>query len=451
MSNSITSCTESFFSKFYIENPTTKKIGEIITVAIGVIAMLAVVGGLGIHYGGLQPGALKPLQLFVGGGIVGPLAIFFAYCIGKGESIYSVKTFDEFREALGGTNDTGNVIDDPEDLDYVQDGLKDLEHHKAFTHKNHETAKAEFSKTMDLFKWGDVDYPCSGEIEDLESLENQELNTSLFHFSATNGVQGDIPRSSKDTKNIHVYQVASQYNAAEAPNPGTPPIGEAMDSSKNDKTQGPLAQRTNPAVFELVTAFLTHLGFNMLEHVLPSAGKTYQKGPIQHGYLCPDSTNIELLTEEFKANYSKAEYVCYPSQSSCWNGAEQPVYLLLQAAPAIGYANLGGANTDELQKYAALANYLALFRQGVALAEEQEKEQPVVLHATAVGGGVFGNSQDNLLWGFKMAALAMQEEMAQVNVHVQLESYQGKRDEAIGHIAQELKIPNGDRIGDSQQ
>lgn len=239
--------------------------------------------------------------------------------------------------------------------------------------------------------------------------------------------------------------MASQYNAGESANCKlTPPIGGAMEKSEHDASQGPLAQRTNPLIFELVTAFLTHLGFNMYDRVIPSAGKTYEAGaPIEHGYLRPVDETLAQLTDELVRNFSEAEYVCYSSCADEWGEGSLPVYLLLQAAPYPGAPELT-RSCEQLQKYAALANYLALFREGIALAQELGK--PVVVHATAVGGGVFGNETKNLQWGFEKAALALQTQMKAAGVIVQLEAYQGTGAES--EIAKALNIPHKPRVGD---
>lgn len=314
-----------------------------------------------------------------------------------------------------------------------------------FKDKSQQHAKDVFSRAMKELLDANVDFPRAGPIENPESLSGK-LDADIFQLSITNGVQNDIPCSSLDQEHIHVYQVASQYNAAEATAAFTPGVGKAMSLSMRDATQGPLAQRTNPIAFELVTAFLTHLGFNMLDTALPSAGKTYQEGaPIEHGYLCPDDANIESLTEEFKTHFSEAEFVCYSSYSTSWSGS-QPVYLFLQAAPAIGYATKLTKSSDELQKYVALANYLALFRKGITLAKETNK--PVVLHATEVGGGVFKNNSFNLQWGFEKAALTLQAEMKSCQVFVQVEAFQ--KASHMQKFVDTLNIPTKSRIGDSK-
>eukprot|EP01066_Platyproteum_vivax_P015816 Platyproteum_vivax@DN6940_c0_g1_i2.p1 len=115
------------------------------------------------------------------------------------------------------------------------------------------------------------------------SCESQ-LDKSMFYWSSTKGVQKDIAAAWNDS-DLHVFSVASQHNCAEAPSISTPDMGAAMKTSNGDLTQGPLAQRNNPVLFEFVTDFLTHLGYNTLEYALPSAGKTYTTSYIQHGYL----------------------------------------------------------------------------------------------------------------------------------------------------------------------
>lgn len=324
----------------------------------------------------------------------------------------------------------------------ISTALKEMDR-EFFKDKSQHRAKEVFSYAMRELLQGVVYFPKAGPLENPESLSGK-LDRDVFQVSKTKGVELDIPRSSTDSQHIHVYQIASQYNAAEAPSPFTPPIGEAMEKSEYDHTQGPLAQRTNPIAFELVTAFLTHLGFNMLSEALPLAGKTYEEGsPIEHGYLRPSGKTIKTLTEEFKEKFSEAEYVCYSSLSPSWGEDSQPVYIQLQAAPAIGYI-FDNIESDELQKYAALANYLALFRQGLNLASESGK--PVVLHAAAVGGGVFFNTSPNLQWGFQKAALALQKEMRDAKVFVQLEAFNGAG--AMQEIAEDLTIPAKPRIGD---
>lgn len=318
-----------------------------------------------------------------------------------------------------------------------------------FKNKSQELAKELFTLVMrdlDL----EVDFPMAGEVNIgyLQGLEG-DLDKSVFHHSTTEeGIGTDLILSSRDPFHLHVYQICSQYNASEAPSPFTPSIGEAMKSSGEDRTQGPLAQRTNPKVFELVTAFLTHFGFNMLARVLPSAGKTYVNGdPIEHGYLRPNNGNVSRLGEEFTQNFSKAEYVCYSSKPIDFSHQKQyPIKVFLQAAPAIGYSPNLSQDTSDLQKYAALANYLAIFRYGIELANKNPI--PVVLHIAAVGLGVFGNELTNVQWAFKQAALLLQNQM-KGKVTVQIEDYSPSQNRPMLNLARNLGLElNRPRIGD---
>jgi len=291
-----------------------------------------------------------------------------------------------------------------------------------FVDKSQKRAEETFHHVMGALLKSEVYYPQACAVENLEGLTGS-LDRTVFSLSATGGVENDIPTAAKDGDRLHVFQVASQYNASEAPNPCTPKVGFAMSLSEGDYTQGPLAQRTNPKAFELGTALLTNLGFNMLERVLPSAGTTYTPGaPIQHGYLRPTNGNIGQLEEEFRQNYSKAKYVCYSSRPDHWQDTRHPVYIFLQAAPAIAYSVREISNkSDDLQKYASLANFLAFFKFGIELAKE--KNQPIRMHVTAVGCGIFGNKTENFQWGFEKAALLFQNQLKAHHVSIQLDAF----------------------------
>jgi len=326
-----------------------------------------------------------------------------------------------------------------------------------FLDKNQERAKKVFSFALGEILGNEVFFPTSSlphsislqGVNDIEAVSGS-IDHSIFRLCSTQGVQNDIPKSSCDNHHIHVYQVASQYNCSEAPSPFTPPVGEAMLCSEHDRTQGPLAQRTNPAAFELVTAFLTHLGFNMLENVLPKEWNTYtEESPVVHGYLRPNNQNLDRMVNEFEDHFQKLESVCYGSAVKNWVDSSRvanTVYILLQAAPAIGYCNrdIDPEETQDLQKLAAFANYVALFNAGIQLAKQHQK--PVVLHATAVGGGVFQNQTPYIQFGFEKAALILQKQMKEVGAMVQLEAFRNTG--VVKEMADRLKISSGKRIGE---
>lgn len=314
-----------------------------------------------------------------------------------------------------------------------------------FENKSQVRAKQVFSEKMG----GGivVAYPKACQV-DVNVIPNAALDQNVFHYSRTFGVQYDISVSSFHADCHHIYQVASQYNCSEAPDRFTPEVGRAMQTSEYDRTQGPLAQRTNPDAFESVNAYLTHLGFNMLNEVLPEGQTTYGQGSwVEHGYLCPKDDTIEDITRAFRENYHKAEYVCYKSLPIA--GSNNPVSIFLQSAPAVArnYSvelNVE-TNTDELEKYAALANFLALFNYGIQYAEQNEGQgRAVVLHVAAVGLGAFGNKVENYEWGFKKAAQHFQGRMRELGIKVQLESY-GDYSPLIA-LSERLNIPLRDRI-----
>ncbi len=296
-----------------------------------------------------------------------------------------------------------------------------------FQDKSHERAKKIFKYVYTLFFNLDVKFVNPRTLRsptiDLASLQDIVL------VVPTHGVEHDIPKAARQHKIKHLYQVASQANAAEAPNPFTPGIGTAMTISECDKTQGPLAQRTNPHAFELVLAFLTHLGFNMFEHSLPSAGKTHEvNSGIADGYLRPSKATIGQLSKEMEKNLSKSEYVVYQSKL----GEGNPVDLILQAAPAIGYSpelfdalplsTEQARQLNELEHSAAFANFSALFEHAIQVASQPGSPQ-VVVHLNAPGTGVFQNKPENLMLALKNALLLHGKDLRKWLIKIHLEVY----------------------------
>jgi len=311
------------------------------------------------------------------------------------------------------------------DHNKVVNVLKALDILGLFKTKSHELAKKTFKDAMKHLGLGVTYLDATG--WNHEPLKGN-LDNSIFRWSATNGVENDIPIASCDKGRVHIFSVASQYNAAEAPSPFTPPVAKAMEKSTYDHTQGPLAQRTNPVVFELVTAFLTNLGFNMVEYVLPSAGSTHEVGStIEHGYLRPNNQNIDELATEMQNHFQKLEVPCYESRPT---PSGDSVFLMLGAAPAIGYSRGLTSNSQKLQYYAFLANFTAQFKQTLLLLDENPTKE-VVLHVTGTGLGVFGCDHHSFADAFKQAALEFQTKLKKTDqnrVHVQLEAYKGKDD-----------------------
>jgi hypothetical protein len=337
---------------------------------------------------------------------------------------------EDHQKVISGALDSAGLAVGPkyfsaEDHQKVVTMLGDLNLLGLFKTKSHEMAKKTFKDAMEQLGLGVTYLNATGWAhKEMEGV----LDPSIFRWSATTGVQHDIPAASSDKGRVHIFSVASQYNAAEAPSPFTPPVGKAMEKSTYDNTQGPLAQRTNPVAFELVTAFLTNLGFNMMEYVLPSAGSTHKQGSaIQHGYLRPSNQNIDDLSNEMQNHFKKLEVPCYESRPT---PSGESVYLMLGAAPAIGYSHGLTRDSRNLQYYAFLANFTAQFKQTLQLLDENPTKE-IVLHVTGTGLGVFGCNHKVFEAAFKQAALEFQTKLKkpdQNRVHVQLEAYKGKGD-----------------------
>lgn len=253
------------------------------------------------------------------------------------------------------------------------------------------------------------------EIENFEFRLPDEIK-QIVSWERTDGVQYDILKASYDEQAMHLFSVASQYNCAEASGDWTPPKGQAMARSEHDWTQGPLAQRTNPIAFELVTAFLTHLGFNMMDKALPeSVGKTYPteevkarqdgKTTILNGYLQPAGwfynasetkqqaaqQNLKEVVDYLESHIGSFETVCYSSTPQ--NGGNNPVCLILAAAPNIS-APFYGPEVSRLEYLSARANLTTQLQQVIHLSN-LHPQKDIVLHATMPGLGVFGNHPVN--------------------------------------------------------
>lgn len=312
--------------------------------------------------------------------------------------------------------------------------------------KSHETAKQNFKDALKQFNLdSEVTYvkaeglSLSGEMNTLISNSlAKKLKPEMFCWCPTQGVAEDILDASRQSEKIHLFCVASQYNATEATSPKTPKPGFAMIDSETDRTQGPACQRTNPRLFELVNGYLANGGFNMLAEVLDKE----TMGFLYHGYLCSKEKRTEkLIAACFIDKWSKMEQVCVSSHP--YGGGSSPVYLMMAAAPCYqaGYSTIVDQDrVSKIQFYAAVANFTAQFNQVLHLGAQYPDKQ-IVYHAAGVGLGVFNN--DPLIVGqaFKIAALHFQDKFPK-NVQVQFDVLQrdGKLEPKVMSCVQSIGL-----------
>lgn len=309
----------------------------------------------------------------------------------------------------------------------------------------HEQAKAELRDALAATDLGRVEY-VTAEPRPLSGPLPTTLDPSIFHWSATEGVQDDIPRAARNRNQVHLWMLASQCNGTEAPEPLTPAPGDVMRASATDRTQGPLAQRTNPRLFELVNAFLGNRGFNMLARVLPPATTV---AAMQHGYLILSSTNLSHIARNFTTHWQQAEYPCVESPLP-----EGPAYLMMAAAPALGIYSPGLTSIEytsqpmrDVQYHSALANFTAQFKQVRALMD-RHPNKGVVYHPCAVGLGVFGNNPSIVGQAFLAAAQVFQAQLTPAQkqrVKVQFEVFRGT-DEGARTVATTAGIQQRSRV-----
>jgi hypothetical protein len=251
----------------------------------------------------------------------------------------------------------------------------------------------------------------------------KDLNTSIFTWENTQGVQGDIQRDGKVPGNVVLYGVASQFNSCEATARFTPQPGTAVNTYKSDPTQGPGAQLQFPDQQVEIINDAANLGFNGLCQVLDDTTKT----AVKHGYLTPETKeSAEAVIEQLQKNGDKMEFPCIGNIPKGASNTEK-VYEILIAAPAFGGYSVGNATDNqksEIEFLCALQGYRAQFQQAIQLATQIPKKQ-VVFKPTAPGLGVFGNRVENVAKAFYVAAKESESQLREKNIHVQLQVFRG--------------------------
>lgn len=274
----------------------------------------------------------------------------------------------------------------------------------------------------------DVSFVAPPALSPEQSMDNtfisEPLNSSVFSWESSNGVQGDIQRDGKNSSERVVYGVASQFNTCEASARFTPQPGTAVETYKTDHTQGPGAQLqfVNQQVETLNNA--ANQGFNGLCKVLDESTKTAMK----HGYLTPQSyEEADAIIRQLKENGDKLEFPCVGNIPK-GDGNTESVYQMLVAAPAFGVydipSNVTLEQKNEIQFLIALQNYRGQFQQSIALAK-QDPSKPLVFKPTAPGLGVFGNQPGIVAKAFYAAAKEYENDLRDNGVQVRLQVFRG--------------------------
>lgn len=279
--------------------------------------------------------------------------------------------------------------------------------------------------------------PSQQPLPKVNEVEITNLDSDIFTWETTWGVQFDIPEDGKRDDSCVLYGVASQFNGCEAVRRFTPKPKTACQTYKYDLTQGPLAQLTFPPEQVEIINKGANLGFNGLCEVLEESTKS----TVKHGYLTPETKELaDELIDQLRKNGHKMEFLCV---GNIPNGEEstEKVYEMLVAAPAFGGYDMWkmaeGAQINEIQFLCAYLTYKAQFSQAIKLAQLYSGKQ-VIFKATTPGLGAFGNKMLNIAKGFYLAAKEFENQLREMLIQVRLQVYQG--DGVPRRMANKLKL-----------
>lgn len=264
---------------------------------------------------------------------------------------------------------------------------------------------------------------------------SEPLDPKIFSWENTGGVMEDIFKDGERTNpNVKiVYGVASQFNGCEAPDRYTVPPGEAVDTYRGDRTQGPQAQLAfGDLQVEIINA-AGNIGYNALVYMLDEETRS----AVQHGYFTPSPANIDRIINLLETKDHLIEYPCIENKPYQKNA---PVHAILIAAPAFG--SYGGWNLTEEQKntaqfLTALLGFRAQFRPEAELLKECEQ---LIFKPAAVGLGVFGNNPKIVALAYYVAAKELQNRLPKnADVQVRFQVFRGSG--AAREMADHLKLP----------
>ena len=174
----------------------------------------------------------------------------------------------------------------------------------------HENAKKYLEE--ELIRIGaDISFVSPEPLSDLPSLDDiviqRDLDSEIFSWQVTFGVQGDIQNDAKSRDRLFLYGVASQFNACEATHRFTPEPGKAVETYEYDNTQGPGAQLQFPDQQVEIINNAANLGFSSLCYLLDEESKA----SVSHGYLTPQSKEMaDTVIDQWKSDFEKVEFLC---------------------------------------------------------------------------------------------------------------------------------------------
>lgn len=355
----------------------------------------------------------------------------------------------------------------------------------------HEASKVRFQKILEScpeFR-SSVVYARPGDLANTRFPKRELTFTSPGRFvvyEIENQIDEQILECSEDKKNIHIFSLSTHYNAGESQRgyivdgssqPLWPGLGEANEICQYDNSQGALGQKVNKKLFELTNAYLTNGGFNMLTHVLDESTHKYMRDGhlllAEEGYIempadlpAVQKEELDSLDDKdfWETHLSEMKDLAEHFSKELWSGLElpcletvpdggqNPVHLILSAAPALGaikpYATLlkirraqirsdksqpdnlfseeMKAKVDqrweqskflreELSLWAAFASFMAQFEHTLSVAGKNP-DKGVVLHLTGTGLGRGKNHPNSVATGLIFAAHAFDAKLRKENI-----------------------------------
>ena len=297
----------------------------------------------------------------------------------------------------------------------------------------------------------------------MNTTEVGSLNSDVFTWEESKGVQGDIQRDGKydglgdgdgdglgyvegepepEGETIFVYGAASQFNGAEAMTDETLKVNTAVENYKKDRTQGPQAQlQFSKQQVELINCG-ANIGYNALSNVLDES----TKDAVKHGYLMPNDSQIEAVISQIRTRGQSIEYIAVKSKPVDYSVnppriKSKKVHMLLVSAPAFGrYASKpypSKKQMEQLQYACAFCSYIAQFQYLALYAEDGKK---VVFKPCATGLGVFENNPIVVAKAFYDAAKMYEENFEKWGVEVRFQVFRGKNGGPAYTLVQHLKL-----------